>query len=75
MAELIKTGKSTGSNLSIQVVMLLLPFILGFSTSLVIFVLNQMLEAVQTFFGRKSTSGSPPLSLPPGTNREAALHK
>ncbi|MGO7486346.1 hypothetical protein [Rhizobium ruizarguesonis] len=37
-----------------QVVFLVLPFVLGFSTSLVILILNQMLDAAQTFFGRKS---------------------
>jgi hypothetical protein len=35
-----------------QASMLLMPFILGFSTSLVILVLNRMVEAVQTFFGK-----------------------
>jgi hypothetical protein len=32
--------------------LLLLPFILGFSTSLVILVLNRAIESVQTFFGK-----------------------
>jgi hypothetical protein len=36
-----------------QAVLLLLPFILGFSTSLVIQILTQLVEAVQTFLGRK----------------------
>jgi len=36
-----------------QAIFLLLPFILGFSTSLVIQVLTQLVEAVQTFLGRK----------------------
>jgi hypothetical protein len=40
--------------LSKQAVLLLLPFILGFSTSLVIMILNQLIEGVQAFFGRKS---------------------
>jgi|SRR5580658_10027075 hypothetical protein len=35
--------------------MLLLPFIFGFSTSLVILVLNRFVEAVQGFFGGKSS--------------------
>jgi hypothetical protein len=38
-----------------QVVLLLIPFILGFSTSVVILVLNRMIEAVQTFFGKTSS--------------------
>jgi hypothetical protein len=31
--------------------MLLLPFILGFSTSLVLSILNRLIDVVQTFFG------------------------
>jgi hypothetical protein len=40
-----------------QAILLLLPFVLGFSTSLVILILNQLVEAVQAFFGRKPTEG------------------
>lgn len=39
-----------------QAVLLLLPFILGFSTSLVIMVLNRLVDAVQAFFGRSGTA-------------------
>jgi hypothetical protein len=39
-------------------IMLLLPFILGFSTSLVIMILNRFVEAVQTFFGKGSAAVS-----------------
>ncbi len=35
-----------------QALLLLLPFILGFSTSLVIMILNRLVDAVQAFFGR-----------------------
>jgi hypothetical protein len=35
-----------------RAVMLLLPFILGFSTTLVIMILNRFVEAVQSFFGK-----------------------
>jgi hypothetical protein len=52
--------------LSISALLLLLPFILGFSTSLVILVLNQLLEGVQSFFGRPSSRSS--ASLPTGTS-------
>jgi hypothetical protein len=53
---------ATGSVLTTQAVFLLLPFVLGFSTSLVILILNQFVEAVQAFFGRKpSTLTAPPL--------------
>ncbi len=37
-----------------QAGLLLLPFILGFSTSLVILVLNRLIESAQTFFGKPS---------------------
>ncbi len=35
-----------------QALMLLLPFVLGFSTSLVILVLNRLVDAVQSFVGK-----------------------
>jgi hypothetical protein len=35
-----------------QAMWLLLPFVLGFSTSLVIMILNRFAEAIQTFFGK-----------------------
>lgn len=41
-----------------QLILLLLPFILGFSTSLVITVLNRLVTSVQAFFG--STNGGEP---------------
>lgn len=34
--------------------MLTMSFLLGFSTSLVILILNQLVESVQAFFGRRS---------------------
>jgi hypothetical protein len=43
-------------NLTKQAALLLLPFVLGFSTSLVIMLLNQFIEAVQTFFGKKPSA-------------------
>ena len=39
-----------------QAIMLLLPFILGFSTSLVILILNRLVEAVQGFFGKPGST-------------------
>ena len=42
-----------------QSVLLLLPFVLGFSTPLVIMILNQFVEAVQSFFGKKSVIVAP----------------
>jgi hypothetical protein len=45
-------------DIPIQAILLLMPFIFGFSTTLVILVLNQAMEAVQVFFGKKSPAGS-----------------
>jgi hypothetical protein len=39
-----------------QALLLLLPFVLGFSTSLVIIVLNRFVESAQAFFGRAGMS-------------------
>lgn len=38
-----------------QTMLLLLPFILGFSTSLVIMILNRLVDGVQAFFGKGGT--------------------
>jgi hypothetical protein len=48
--------------IGLQSTMLLLPFVLGFSTSLVIMILNQFVEAIQSFFGKKA-------SQPPAASR------
>ena len=40
--------------LTTQAMLLLLPFVLGFSTTLVIMVLNQLVEGVQAIFGRRN---------------------
>jgi hypothetical protein len=47
-------GALDGSQVTTQAVMLLLPFILGFSTSLVILILNRLVDAVQGFFGKSA---------------------
>jgi hypothetical protein len=39
-----------------QATLLLLPFVLGFSTSLVITIMNRLVESVQAFFGKTGTS-------------------
>jgi hypothetical protein len=49
---------------TVQATMLVLPFILGFSTSLVILILNRFVDAVQGFFGRKSDAGSGTAAAP-----------
>jgi hypothetical protein len=46
--------------------MLVLPFLLGFSTSLVIMILNRMLEAAQSFFGRTLITTAPTTSSSEG---------
>jgi hypothetical protein len=43
-----------------QAIFLLLPFVLGFSTPLVILVLNRSVEAIQSFFGKSSSLAGPP---------------
>jgi hypothetical protein len=43
-------------SITTQAMLLLLPFVLGFSTSLVITVLNRLVDAIQAFFGRTGTS-------------------
>ncbi len=49
-----KTSEALGptGTITAQAMSLLLPFILGFSTSLVIMVLNRLVDGVQAFFGR-----------------------
>jgi hypothetical protein len=47
--------KSGGESVTWQAVTLLSPFVLGFSTSLVILVLNQLVDGIQAFFGKRST--------------------
>jgi len=44
-----------------QAMLLLLPFLFGFSTSLVIMVLNRLVDAVQAFFGRIESSERSPM--------------
>jgi hypothetical protein len=45
------------ANFSLEAVLLLLPFVLGFSTSLVIIVLNKFVESITVFFGGRHGSG------------------
>jgi hypothetical protein len=47
-----------------QAMLLLFPFILGFSTSLVIMVLNRLVDAVQAFFGKASGATPSERSVP-----------
>ena len=55
-----------------QASLLLLPFILGYSTSVVILVLNRFVESVQTFFGKtnnRTNAADHPAMLPPPKSR------
>ena len=53
----VKTNSTQGGQTSLdllgQGVLLLAPFVLGFSTSTVILILNQLTDAVQSLFGRR----------------------
>lgn len=60
-----QAGQSPPPTVTIQALMLVLPFVLGFSTSLVILILNRFVDAVQGFFGRKpadSAAATPPVA-------------
>ena len=70
-------GKVGGEALSAdalaqQAMFLLLPFVLGFSTSLVVLVLNRLIDAIQTIFGRfPHTLPPPPPPNPTGFSARA----
>jgi hypothetical protein len=49
--------QSSDAKISTQAILLLMPFIFGFSTTLVIQVLNQAMEAIQVFFGKNGSGG------------------
>jgi hypothetical protein len=61
------TTESSGAEVTTQALRLLLPFILGFSTSLVILILNRLVEAVQGFFGKPASEHlpAPPAAVKP----------
>jgi hypothetical protein len=44
-----------GGKIALQAVLLLLPFVLGYSTSLTIVILNRFLSAIKAFFGVAET--------------------
>ncbi|HEV2957093.1 MAG TPA: hypothetical protein VGX95_13325 [Xanthobacteraceae bacterium] len=69
-AHIAKPGSEAtdASVLTREAVFLLLPFVLGFSTSLVILILNQIIEAAQVFFGRRPNSPAIPRSRAPENN-------
>jgi hypothetical protein len=63
---LFEGGPELSSGVTFDSLMLLLPFILGFSTSLVIMILNQFVGAIESFFGKK-TSPAPVAETPSAT--------
>jgi hypothetical protein len=66
---------SSAPTLTTNTLILLLPFVLGFSTSLVIMILNQCIDAISVLFGKKSSSPpviSPPPTLSPQSTAELA---
>jgi hypothetical protein len=68
------TGRGSDSIVS-EAPLLLLPFVLGFSTTLVILILNRLVEAVQSFFGRGSGSNGQPGVKPPGDASPGAMRQ
>jgi hypothetical protein len=64
--------QNSAAGLTVQTLKLLLPFILGFSTSLVIMILNRFVEAVETFFGRKTDTAPTATSTKSGVSAAAA---
>jgi len=49
----LAASKTDGGNSFARALMLTTPFLLGFSTSLVILILNQAIDGIQAFFGRR----------------------
>jgi hypothetical protein len=50
----ITSQTGTAGNSFGRVLMLTAPFLLGFSTSLVILILNQLIDGIQSFFGKRA---------------------
>lgn len=48
----------SAQEISTQAMLLLLPFVLGFSTTVVILILNRLVDAIQTFFGKPTAASS-----------------
>jgi hypothetical protein len=72
------SGKVDNPGWTLQAILLLLPFVLGFSTSLVILILNRAVDAVQSFFGRTQPPPNQSQAQTPGSDRpptQAAVPK
>jgi len=63
------SAKKPSSEFAISSFVLLLPFVLGFSTSLVIMILNQFVGAIQTLFGKRTVAVAEPASPQPDANK------
>jgi hypothetical protein len=61
----------TSTTITSQALLLLLPFILGFSTPLVIMILNRLVDSVQAFFGKTVASESTKQALPQSSPRHS----
>lgn len=63
----VSSTEKSSTALTLDSLILLLPFVLGFSTSLVIMILNQFVDAIQTLFGKKNPPPAPPAAaqIPP----------
>jgi hypothetical protein len=73
---IVTNGVAPASNSSgegkgnfVQAVLLLLPFVLGFSTSLVIQLLNRLVQGAQAFFGMTPQPAERPSTLMPQPTR------
>jgi hypothetical protein len=60
---------TSAAGLTVESLTLLLPFILGFSTSLVIMILNRFVKSVETFFGQRTDTAPTAVSA---SSRSAA---
>ncbi|WP_031361443.1 hypothetical protein [Caballeronia sordidicola] len=58
--ELVHSRALSNTDAFEQALFLLLPFLLGFSTTLVIFILNRLVDGVQTLFGLQQEKNSRP---------------
>jgi hypothetical protein len=67
VVETSNTEGSSASAITSQAILLVLPFILGFSTSLVILILNRFVDAVQGFFGRRDLPSSATIAAAGGS--------
>lgn len=62
----LRIERPLDEGIKLESLLLLLPFVLGFSTSVVIMILNQFVEATQSFFGKRAVvPPTPPVAPQP----------